>query len=206
MSKQVVHIHTISAVKWTIQGLSSSRGKRFFSSRTPRLNSSGCWEFFVRRYNGGGVNLTTSLSFQGYEWVELYLHFPYMSLWRAQVQLCLYLYAVPTYVTSLLRISDMGRWFVMFRDLNWTKSEVINLFNAVQTIRARSVLKRLKECLPPHGGCLYAVRACCCRFEVCVSYVPPWVPRFDNCCKTGGTTDCVNKRPDLRNRRSSEKK
>lgn len=66
----------------------------------------------------------------------------------------------------------MGRWFVMFRNLEWTRNEVINLFNAVQMIRARSVLKRVKECLPPHRDCLCAARACYCRFEVCVSYVP----------------------------------
>jgi len=50
------------------------------------------------------------------------------------------LYAAPTFVTSLLRTSEMGRWFAMFRDLKWARSEVINLFNVLQIIRARSVL------------------------------------------------------------------
>jgi len=36
MLKQVVHIHAISAVNWTIQGLSFSRGMRFFFSKTSR--------------------------------------------------------------------------------------------------------------------------------------------------------------------------
>jgi hypothetical protein len=171
---------------------------------TPRLKFKWVLGVFCPEVYGGGVNLTTSLKFQGYEWVELYLHFHYVLLWRAQGQFCLYLYAVPTFVTSLFRTSEIGRWFVMF--LKWTRNEVINLFSAVQMIRARSVLKMMKECLRPNGGCLYAVRACCCRFEVCVSYVPLCVPHCDNWCKTGGTTDYVNKRPDLQYRRSSEKK
>jgi len=33
----MVHIHMISAMNWTIQGLSSSRGKRFFFLKTSKL-------------------------------------------------------------------------------------------------------------------------------------------------------------------------
>lgn len=201
--KQVVHIHRISAVNWTIQGLSSSRGKRFFFSKTskPAMGHTKTQiQVGVGSFSSGGITPGAwiwplpSNSKVTDKWKSTSAS----PLWRAQGQLCLYLYAVPTFVTSLLRTSEMVRWFVMFRDLNWTRSEVINSFNAFQMIRARSVLKRLKEFLPPRGGCpcLYAVGACCCRFEVCVSYVPLWVPHCHNWCKTGGTTDYVNKRPD----------
>jgi hypothetical protein len=50
------------------------------------------------------------------------------------------------------------RWLVMFRKLKWTGSEVINVFNAVQMIRAWSVLNGVKECLSLRGGFLFACR------------------------------------------------
>jgi hypothetical protein len=120
---------------------------------TPRLKFE--WVFFARGYNGGVVSLTTSLHLV-----------PRLRMSGAVPSLPLYafmvckgtamhlLYAAPTFVTSILRTSEMGRWFVMFRDLKWTRSEVINLFNVLQIIRARSLLKRVKEYLQTHGDCL----------------------------------------------------
>lgn len=58
--KQMVHIHMVSAVNWTVQGLSSSRGKRFFFPKTPKPalgHSKTQIQVGVRSFLPGGITV-----------------------------------------------------------------------------------------------------------------------------------------------------
>ena len=147
MLKQEVHIHTISVRDWTTQGLISSRGKGFFFSKTSRPalgHTESQIQVGVVSFLPGGITVGA--------WIwPLSLHLvPRLRMSGAVPPLPLNAFMACTGTALSLSVCSadichlnfgMGSWFVMFRKLKRTRSEVINLFNPLKTKRRLLYLK-----------------------------------------------------------------